>query len=49
VALADPTIGQRLIGHAACCDTMQAALNAVGLNPIVAAAFADRSAPGIPR
>jgi acyl-CoA synthetase (AMP-forming)/AMP-acid ligase II len=48
VALADPTIGQRLIGHAACCDTMQAALNAVGLNPIVAAAFADRSAPGIP-
>jgi hypothetical protein len=44
-ALPDPLVGQRLIGNAADRDTMQAALNAVGVNPIVAAAFRDRSAP----
>ncbi len=38
----DPIIGQRLIGNAADRDTMQAALNIVGVNPIVVAAFCDR-------
>ena len=42
-ALPDPVIGQRLIGNAADRDTMQAALDAVGVNPLVAAAFRDRS------
>ena len=42
-ALPDPLIGQRLIGNAADRDAVQAALNAVGVNPIVAAAFRDRS------
>ncbi|MGD0026905.1 MAG: long-chain fatty acid--CoA ligase, partial [Xanthobacteraceae bacterium] len=42
-ALPDPLVGQRLIGDAADRDVVQAALNAVGVNPIVAAAFRDRS------
>jgi hypothetical protein len=42
-ALPDPLIGQRLIGNAANRGVVQAALNAVGVNPIVAAAFRDRS------
>jgi hypothetical protein len=42
-ALPDPVIGQRLIGNATDRDMMQAALNAVGVNPLVAAAFRDRS------
>ncbi len=42
-ALPDPVVGQRLIGNAADHDAMQAALNAAGVNPIVAAAFRDRS------
>jgi hypothetical protein len=42
-ALPDPLIGQRLIGNAGSRDAIQAALNAVGVNPIVAAAFRDRS------
>lgn len=42
-ALPDPVVGQRLIGNAADRDTMQAALNAVGVNPVVVAAFRDRS------
>jgi hypothetical protein len=42
-ALPDPIIGQRLIGNASDRATMQAALNAVGVNPIVVAAFRDRS------
>ena len=42
-ALPDPIIGQRLIGNAADRDTMQAALNLVGVNPLVVAAFRDRS------
>ena len=42
-ALPDPIVGQRLIGNAADRDTMQAALNTVGVNPIVVAAFCDRS------
>ncbi len=41
----DPVLGQRLIGHAAMRDTMRAALNAIGVNPIVAAAFRDRGEP----
>ena len=40
----DPIVGQRLIGNAADRDTMQAALNAVGVNPLVVAAFRDRAA-----
>lgn len=43
-ALPDPIVGQRLIGNAPDRVTMQAALNAVGVNPIVVAAFCDRSA-----
>jgi hypothetical protein len=42
-ALPDPLIGQRLIGNTADRATMQAALSAVGVNPLVAAAFRDRS------
>ncbi len=42
VALPDPILGQRLIGNAADRDTMQAALNAVGVSPIVITAFRDR-------
>ena len=42
-ALPDPLVGQRLTGNAADRHTMQAALNAVGVNPIVVAAFRDRS------
>ena len=42
-ALPDPLIGQRLIGNAADRNTMQAALSAVGVNPLVVAAFRDRS------
>jgi acyl-CoA synthetase (AMP-forming)/AMP-acid ligase II len=41
-ALPDPIIGQRLIGNAADRETMQAALAAAEMNPIVVAAFADR-------
>jgi hypothetical protein len=42
-ALPDPLVGQRLIGNAADRAIMQAALNAVGVNPLVVAAFRDRS------
>jgi AMP-binding enzyme len=42
-ALPDPLIGQRLIGNAADRETMQAALNLVGVNPLIVAAFGDRS------
>jgi hypothetical protein len=42
-ALPDPLVGQRLIGNAADRNTMQAALGAVGVNPLVVAAFRDRS------
>jgi len=42
-ALPDPVIGQRLIGNTEKRDVVQAALTAVGVNPIVAAAFRDRS------
>jgi hypothetical protein len=45
-ALPDPITGQRLIGNAANREVMQGALNAVGVNPIVAAAFRDRSTRG---
>jgi AMP-binding enzyme len=44
-ALPDPVIGQRLIGNAANREIVQAALTAVGVNPIVAAAFRDQSEP----
>ncbi len=47
-ALPDPLVGQRLIGDAADCDVVKAALNAVGVNPIVAAAFRDRGERGNP-
>jgi len=42
-ALPDPLVGQRLIGNAADRHTVEAALTAVGINPIVVAAFRDRS------
>ena len=42
-ALPDPIIGQRFIGNAADRDTIQAALDTVGVNPLVVAAFRDRS------
>jgi acyl-CoA synthetase (AMP-forming)/AMP-acid ligase II len=41
-ALPDPLVGQRLIGEAVRRDMVQAALNAVGINPLVAAAFRER-------
>jgi hypothetical protein len=40
-AVPDAMTGQRLIGTAADRVTIQAALNAVGINPLVVAAFAD--------
>ncbi len=45
--LPDPLVGQRLIGNAADRDTIEAALNAVGVNPLVVAAFRDRSIRGL--
>ena len=45
-ALPDPLLGQRLIGNAADRNMMQAALSAVGVNPLVVAAFGDRSGRG---
>jgi len=44
-ALPDPVIGQRLIGKSANREVVRAALTAVGVNPIVAAAFGDQSEP----
>lgn len=41
-ALPDTLLGQRLVGEAGQRDAVQAALNAVGTNPLVAAAFRDR-------
>lgn len=41
-ALPDPLVGQRLVGHAGQREAVQAALNAVGINPLIAAAFHDR-------
>jgi hypothetical protein len=42
-ALPHPLMGQRLIGNAPDRHIMQAALSAVGVNPLVAAAFRDRT------
>jgi len=42
-AAPDPVVGQRLIGDAADRRTMQAVLNTLGVNPLVVAAFRDRS------
>jgi AMP-binding enzyme len=42
-ALPDPIIGQRLIGNAADRGAMQAALDLVGVNPLIIAAFRHRS------
>ncbi len=41
-ALPDRLLGQRLVGDARERDAVQAALNAVGINPLIAAAFRDR-------
>ncbi len=43
VALPDPLIGRRFIGNAQKRDVVLAALNTVGVNPLVVAAFRDRS------
>jgi hypothetical protein len=43
-ALPDAVIGQRLIGNAADRDAMQATLSLVGVNPLIVAAFRDRTA-----
>ena len=43
MALPDPLIGQRLIGNAANRGAIQEALSAAGFNPLVVAAFRDRS------
>jgi hypothetical protein len=43
VALPDPVIGRRLIGNAQKRDVIQAALGTVGVNPLIVAAFRDRS------
>jgi hypothetical protein len=42
-ALADPLTGQRLIGDTADRGAMRAALNLAGVNPLVVAAFRERS------
>jgi hypothetical protein len=42
-AAPDPLIGHRLVGNANDCAAMQIALNAFGLNPLIAAAFAGHS------
>ena len=42
-ALPDPLTGQRLIGNAEKREMVQAALTAVGVNPLVVAAFGDAS------
>ena len=41
--LPDPLLGQRLVGNAADRYAVRTALNAAGVNPLVAAAFRDRS------
>jgi AMP-binding enzyme len=41
-ALPDPVTGQRLVGTAADLDAMQSALGALGVNPLVTAAFGER-------
>ena len=41
-ALPDPLLGERLVGNAADLAAMQAALSAIGVNPLVTAAFAAR-------
>ena len=41
-ALPDPLTGQRLVGSAAELDAMAAALGALGVNPLVTAAFGER-------
>jgi hypothetical protein len=50
-ALPDPLLGQRLTGTARDRQAMQLALNGLGLNPLVALAFAERgertSAPDV--
>jgi hypothetical protein len=46
-AMPDPLVGRRLIGHAADRPTMQAALGAVGVNPIVVSAFRDGDDPAL--
>ncbi|MGA8358392.1 MAG: long-chain fatty acid--CoA ligase, partial [Xanthobacteraceae bacterium] len=43
-ALPDPLTGQRLVGTAADLDAMAAALHALGVNPLVTAAFGERGA-----
>lgn len=48
-SLPDPLIGQRLIGNTSARNTIQAALKAVGINPLVVAAFRDRRERGDPR
>jgi hypothetical protein len=44
--LPDPLVGQRLSGNAVDRETIQAALNAVGVNPIVVGAFRQRGERG---
>jgi len=46
-AVPDPLVGQRLVGHAADRHTIQAALGAVGVNPIVVSAFRDGDDPAL--
>jgi len=44
--LPDPLLGQRLVGNSANREVVRAALTAVGVNPIVTAAFRARGEPG---
>jgi hypothetical protein len=46
-AVPDPLVGQRLLGRAPDRRTMQAALGAVGVNPIVISAFRDGDDPAL--
>jgi hypothetical protein len=46
IAIPDQLVGQRLVGQAADCATVQAALDAVGVNPIVVGAFREHAPAG---
>jgi hypothetical protein len=47
VVVPDALLGQRLAGKAADSNTMQAALGAVGVNPLVVSAFRDSDEPAL--
>jgi hypothetical protein len=48
-AVPDPLTGHRLVGTASDCAAMQIALSAFGINPLVAAAFAEHGEQQLPK